>query len=388
MADTKGSAENPFTVDDLPEPAQYIQIDSDGEVTELAAHAVPVSSRAHKRRNDSRHGTTTPGIASFASRNARSIEREISRPPSTKPSSCATRARLRDNDELEEAAQQAPQQHKISDFTSEAKETRPSVSDRYSSVSSSRLPGRAKLDVSSTGAPKSPIGNRAAAVQEQTTLGHVEQNATLEPTRADSIDRAERISKSPELVAKTRPTRILNTFKPSHKPRAIKTAASPPLRKLDTHRSKIRPARYHARSPDHAQGPREYPLISTSPGRNRGEEGQFFESHIATVDDRQPAGRSSEDQGFTRPDVSSSKMGAQMSALTTSPVPVLSSEKPGCTTRETPIVCPPKPQSDVADIDAARRNIEVSLKRHLDGRYEDHAYLVKVCFNLTSHGSS
>jgi hypothetical protein len=202
MADTKGSAENPFTVDDLPEPAQYIQIDSDGEVTELAAHAVPVSSRAHKRRNDSRHGTTTPGIASFASRNARSIEREISRPPSTKPSSCATRARLRDNDELEEAAQQAPQQDKISDFTSEAKETRPSVSDRYSSVSSSRLPGRAKLDVSSTGAPKSPIGNRAAAVQEQTTLGHVEQNATLEPTRADSIDRAERISKSPELVAK------------------------------------------------------------------------------------------------------------------------------------------------------------------------------------------
>jgi hypothetical protein len=35
----------------------------------------------------------------------------------------------------------------------------------------------------------------------------------------------------------------------------------------------------------------------------------------------------------------------------------------------------------VTDVEATRRGIEVSLKRHLHDRYEDHTYLVKVCFD-------
>jgi hypothetical protein len=31
------------------------------------------------------------------------------------------------------------------------------------------------------------------------------------------------------------------------------------------------------------------------------------------------------------------------------------------------------------DLESARQMVEASLKHHLDDRYEDHAYLVKVC---------
>jgi hypothetical protein len=39
------------------------------------------------------------------------------------------------------------------------------------------------------------------------------------------------------------------------------------------------------------------------------------------------------------------------------------------------------------DIEAARRGIEVALKRHLNDKYEDHAYLVKVRLNTLSFSS-
>jgi hypothetical protein len=295
-----------------------------------------VSSRAQKKRKSSRQGTTTPGNASIVNPNADLTERERSRIPSAKPSSRATVAGLRDNVEFEEVAQQVPRQSGTSNLANESEEIRPSVNHQYSTVSESRLPERMRLAAPPTRAPKSPIGSRADIVHEQTTLGHVEPNATLEPTRAaNTINRAERKSKSPEGAAKTSPTGVLGTIKPLHKPRAIKTSATPPTR------SKKRPAR------NHRQGPGECSLISTSPRRNEVEE-EPFKSHSAKVDDQQPtiSGRSPERQDFIRPDVSSRNMGAQTSALTTTPVSVL--KKPEGTTREAPQACSSKTQSDVA----------------------------------------
>jgi hypothetical protein len=150
MSNTEGSADNPLSVEDLPGPAAYIQIDSDGEVTELPAHAVPVSGRARKRGKSSQDVTnTTPGQGSNG-RNANSTEREYPRIPSAKPDARAIIPNLSDDDGPGDAGQQNLPPNKTNAFSSAANTEMPSTSGQYLAVSKSHLPERTKLSGTSS----------------------------------------------------------------------------------------------------------------------------------------------------------------------------------------------------------------------------------------------
>jgi hypothetical protein len=284
-----------------------------------------------------------------------------------------------------------------------------------------------------------PIGARADSGREQATSRHVETNATSIPARINDINEGRNTISSPEVPERARKSADLLAPRLSSKPRAIKTASSAPWR--TSGRADYHPAKQNANPLSSGPVPKEdshSDPVSRSVSRPVSKPISRPVSIERSVHDRSPetsndiSGREEENLQLDQvvpdpklnasptgpvsalPDVNSTAMGAHSSTPTDESLPL----PPSDTSREDESAQSPQSNPvdsrthdvDVAaitqnhfdptepettehtermvslselhgdaekDIGAARRKIEVTLRHHLDERYEDHAYLVK-----------
>jgi hypothetical protein len=102
-----------------------------------------------------------------------------------------------------------------------------------------------RVDIIDRNSPDSPIGGRADE-REQTTLWRVEKNATLSSRRVNNTDKIGKPSPPPGRSERTHSSAGPRVSQLPLKPRAVKSAGSPPRRKAASGRPPYRLARNHA----------------------------------------------------------------------------------------------------------------------------------------------
>jgi hypothetical protein len=257
-----------------------------------------------------------------------------------------------------------------------------------------------------------PIGDRVDPEREQTTSRRVSTNATSIPARVNITNEVGKTSGSPDVPERARNGGNANafqspTFKMPSKPRASKTASNDPWRPSGDERSVHQSERKHAYSQSSVPVPEGNSYSASVPMRRdvderpeRAPSSSSNSSHQKENPEHHQAVEARLMNGILVGSVSAlsavvpTTTGAHTSASTAPPLPLLSS---GTTPDNASTILAPSSgpnsvssksllselhDSATKDIAIARRGIEALLKHHLEVRYEDHAYLVKVQFNV------
>jgi hypothetical protein len=465
MANTKGSAENPLNVEDMPEPHAYIQIDSDDEVTELPVYAVPAASRA--RHKSKWNGTnSTLGSGSFSQQKSDSTEIYPRHTSSTQTSLGTVVLTLSDDDKPEVVRRLASRRTGTDNLSSGTKAATSSTGDKHPAVSRVQLPERTKtsepstrsippsrailpsalegctvpqassittsatnrkektspvvslsvksaaqgttqsgavnaaydrfvhdtpqvehpqerqeistpdarsptnirardgapiqginatrVDMSVQKLPYSQIGGRADPECEQTTSGRVKMNATSTSDRVTTINETGEVTRLPGSIQSSGKLGGSHALKVLQKPRAVKSAASPPRRK-HSNRPILDSARNYAHSPSPVQVSSRSSCGVTPSDECRVDKGtsgksrsnldhQSADLRSFGVANRLPSNALLRDRNSVLAGVEAINMGAQLSASPAAPSPVLSSHEIPNTVHGTASMEPPRTQ--------------------------------------------
>jgi hypothetical protein len=434
MADTQGTAENPIYVGDFgastvgSRVVAYLSLDDDGGSTERPLEELPAASRTANRRRH-KHKRNSNGASALRHRQgADSATRDSIRSDSVEP--VMRREFITIDDDEPEAGRRASPQRSIT--------TLPSP---YPLGRTNRLVPQAVGAIQATDSDQkpshSPIGDRADSGREQTLGRRVGADATSTPMRVDNNAQEGKLTTLPRVLDEARGSGEVDVPRTTLKPRAVKRAKSPPQRKPDSERSTREESKNHADSPDSVPVPNRH-TNDRPPARARELDKRLSQTvsgqHKKTTLTKQARNTL---PGDAVADIGRIDMGAQAStpkpgisnaavfetlkeARTSSHTPTLLTpdspeaevrhsieeylacpeitERRGKSTHRTylpllyvgdcygywtllirPVVLASQIQLDaLTDVVTARQGIEKSLKHHLDGRREDHAYLVKV----------